>query len=90
MTLPSMTGTVWPPPRFLTLIDESVLLPTAKVLTWVGRSLAGGGRLVNLGFQRMALAVVSWLATASELDKGGVERVWRGREEVDCAVVEEL
>lgn len=41
---------------------ESDLFSSESVPTCVGCSLVGGGLLVNLGSQRMELAVVSWLA----------------------------
>lgn len=57
-------GTVWPPPRLRTLMEESVRA-TETVPAWVGLSFPGGARVVCLGSQRMALAVVSWLAMRS-------------------------
>jgi hypothetical protein len=59
-----------PPPKFLTLIEESVRSSRERVLTCVGLSFPGGGRQVYLGSQRIALAVVSWLVMAS--GDGGV------------------
>ena len=56
---------MWPSPRLRTLMDESVRLGTARVPAWTGFRLPGGGRDVNLGSQRMADAVVSWLAIRS-------------------------
>jgi len=51
---------------------------TDRVPACVGLSFPGGGRDVNWGFQRMALAVVSW----STMERSGVvgERSgWLGR-----------
>lgn len=56
------TGMIWPSPRLRTLMDESVRLGTANVPACVALSSPGGGRVVNLGSQRMLDAVVSWLA----------------------------
>jgi len=55
-------GTVWPSPRLRTLMDESVRCGATRVPAWTGLRLPGGAREVNLGSQRMAEAVVSWLA----------------------------
>jgi hypothetical protein len=46
-------------------MDESVRTETARVPACVALSSAGGGRVVNLGSQRIAEAVVSWLAMRS-------------------------
>jgi hypothetical protein len=43
-------------------MDESVRLGTARVPACVALSSPGGGRVVNSGSQRMADAVVNWLA----------------------------
>lgn len=58
-------------------MEESVRLGTASVPACVALSSPGGGRVVNLGSQRMADAVVSWLA---------MRRVERGPSEVGVAV----
>lgn len=55
-------GSVWPSLRLRTLMDESVRLGTVRVPAWTGLRSPGGGREVNLGSQRIADAVVSWLA----------------------------
>lgn len=86
-----MTRIFWPPPRLLTLMDESVLLLVERVPTWVGPRPMGGGRRVNLGSQRIAPAVVSWFAIArEELEGDIVSRDLRSfpGEEFCCAVVE--
>lgn len=82
-------GMVWPPPRFRTLMEESVRSATERVPVWVGLSLPGGGREVKSGSQRMSPAEVSWLAMRS---CGGVPRAeaefgrWTAVGEVDSAV----
>jgi len=43
-------------------MDESVRCGATSVPAWTGWRLPGGAREVNLGSQRMAEAVVSWLA----------------------------
>jgi hypothetical protein len=58
-------STVWPPSRLRTLMEESVRFATERVPACVGLRVAGGGRDVKSGFQRMELAVVSWLAMCS-------------------------
>jgi len=79
------TGMIWPSPRLRTLMDESVRWGTARVPACVALSSPGGGRVVKLGSQRMADAVVSWEAMRS---------VERGSSEVEaeagagCAVLE--
>jgi hypothetical protein len=65
---------VWPPPKLVTLMDESVRFATERVPAWVGLSFVGGGRAVYLGSQRMALAVVSWFAICSWAEGGVLER----------------
>lgn len=76
---------VWPPPRFRTLMEESVRFATESVPAWVGLSLPGGGRVVYLGSQRMALAVVSRFAMRS--CGGVVVLVREGSEEFGSAVL---
>lgn len=59
----------------------SVLFPVVRVPTWVGCIVTGGGSLwVYLGSQRVALAVVSWLATVKGDDGLLVSREAGGRE----------
>lgn len=73
-------GMVWPPPRLRTLMDESVRFATERVPACVGLSLVGGGRVVYLGSQRIALAVVSWNAICSWAEGGVLERDCSGEE----------
>jgi hypothetical protein len=63
-------------------MDESVRTGTARVPACVALSSPGGAREVNLGSQRIAEAVVSWLAMRS------VERVV-SEAGAGCAVLEE-
>ena len=79
-----------PPPRLRTEMLLSVRSPTLSVPTWVGsRWISGGSLRVYLGSQRVARAVVSWLATVKGEDcllvvlEAGVRL-----EEVEEAVVE--
>ena len=59
-----MGSILCPPPRLRTEILLSVRFPTESVPTCVGCNRMSGGSLrVNLGSQRVARAVVSWLAT---------------------------
>lgn len=62
-------GAVWPSPspspRLRTLMDESVRCGATSVPACTGLRLPGGAREVNRGSQRMAEAVVSWLAMRS-------------------------
>jgi hypothetical protein len=94
------TGMIWPSPRLRTLMDESVRLGTARVPACVALSSPGGGRVVNLGSQRMLDAVVSWLAmrrverASSEGGAGawcavvgGERAAWWQREREETAVI---
>jgi hypothetical protein len=76
------TGIIWPSPRLRTLMDESVRAGTARVPACVALSSPGGAREVNWGSQRIAEAVVSWLAMRS------VERVVPAAG-AGCAVLDE-
>jgi hypothetical protein len=78
-------GTVWPPPRLRTLMEESVRSATESVPACVGRSLLGGGRLVCCGSKRMSLAVVSLLAMRSGVAWAGAASA--SGEDVGGAVV---
>ena len=60
-----MYGKAWPPPKVLTLMDESVRSSSERVPTCVGCNLPGGGLLVYLGSQSIALAEVSCSAIVS-------------------------
>lgn len=67
----------------------SVRSPTERVPTWVGcRRMSGGSLRVNLGSQRVARAVVSWLATVSGedalLEDAVASRDGMGREEASA------
>lgn len=62
-------GVICPSSRFRTLIEESVRLGIASVPAWTGLRLPGGAREVNFGSQRIAEAVVSWLAMRSGDDE---------------------
>ena len=76
-------GTVWPSPRLRTLMDESVRWGATRVPACTGLRLPGGAREVNLGSQRMAEAVVSWLA----MRRGEVERAPSGAGAGDAVLV---
>jgi len=76
-------GTVWPSPRLRTLMDESVRCGATRVPAWTGLRLPGGAREVKLGSQRMAEAVVSWLA----MRRGDEEREWTGAGAEDAVLV---
>lgn len=76
-------GVMWPSLRLRTLIDESVRLGMARVPAWTGLRLPGGAREVNLGSQRMADAVVSWLA----MRRGDEERELAGAGADDAVLV---
>lgn len=75
-------STFCPPPKLLTEMLLSVLLPVVRVPTWVGCRVPGGGgaRWVYFGSQSVALAVVSWLATVRGDDGLLVSRDAGGRE----------
>ena len=64
MSMVGTMGSVWPSLRLRTLMDESVRLGMVSVPAWTGLRLRlpGGALEVYLGSQRIADAVVSWLA----------------------------
>lgn len=65
----SIGSILCPPPRLRTEMLLSLRSPTERVPTWVGcRRMSGGSLRVNLGSQRVARAVVSWLATVRGVD----------------------
>jgi hypothetical protein len=65
-------GAVWPSPRLRTLMEESVRWGATSVPACTGLRLPGGGREVNCRSQRMAEAVVSWLAMRRGEDERGL------------------
>jgi len=68
----SIGSTLFPPPRLLTEMLLSVLLPTVSVPTWVGsKRISGGSRRVNFGSQSVARAVVNCSATSRVLAREG-------------------
>lgn len=59
-------------------MDESVRWGATRVPAWTGLRLAGGGRDVNLGSQRMAEAVVSCRAMRRGDDERGASSAGAG------------
>lgn len=69
-------------------MDDSVRKGTARVPAWVAFSSPGGGRVVKLGSQRMAEAVVSCRAMR-RVERASSGAAVAGRAGAGCAVVGE-
>lgn len=86
-----MGSILCPPPRLRTEMLLSVRSPTESVPQCVGcNRISGGSFRVNLGSQRVARAVVSWLATVrgddALLEDAVASRDGRGREDASSKV----